>query len=151
MRTNALSSSEVPWPGHFRQVTGLRHEPPELARRPVAEHRARTSSQDRAHPAAFDIAGSVAHEVDTAVDRVQSAAESVLNRPRTNSGSKQLPSGNHAMLSSRQLRQNAIHRTRVAFAPNSGVNATLACWGSQGLGGHRTEPGGAGRGARVAR
>jgi hypothetical protein len=59
------------------------------------------------------------------MDRVQTAADPILDRPTSNSGRKQLLSRDHTMLPLGELRNNAIRSTRVAFAPNSGVDATF--------------------------
>jgi hypothetical protein len=59
------------------------------------------------------------------VDRVQAAPESLLDRSTTDTGCEQLPSRNHTVLPLSHFGKHEIRVTRVAFAPNNGVNATL--------------------------
>jgi len=68
---------------------------------------------------------SVANRVDTAMDLVQPAPKPLLDCSTADSGIEQLSPGDHAMLPLRQSRKNPIRSTRVAFAPNSGVNVNL--------------------------
>jgi hypothetical protein len=82
----------------------------------------------------------VANGIDTAVDRVQPAPQSLVDRAAADPGGKQLLSCHHAVLPLRQFREDPIRGTRVAFAPNSVVNATLVLrWGIAALVGHGSD------------
>jgi hypothetical protein len=66
------------------------------------------------------------------MDRVQSAADPIVNRPPTDARLHQLPATHHPMLSARKLSEQTIHITSAAFAPNNLVNAALVP-GSHGI------------------
>jgi hypothetical protein len=56
---------------------------------------------------------------------MQPTSHPLVNRPSADAGIEQLPPRDNAMLPLGQSRKDSIHIARVAFAPNSVVNATL--------------------------
>jgi hypothetical protein len=132
-------------------MAGARNQAPKLACRAVAQHRFWPSSKCRSHPAGLNTKNRVADGVDAAMDWVQPATQSLVNRPSANARGQQLPTSCNPMLSFRQLGKYQVRITRAAFAPNSVVNAALVhpCDAPGGDLGHR--PMLAGFGARVGR
>lgn len=126
MGADARPWSKVPWPCHLGDVTGAPHEAPKLPRRSVTQDSVASRSQHSRHPRALDAMRDMADAVDPAMDREKPATDSLVDRPNADPILEQLPTSNYAVLTRRKLRDPLICHTRVAFAPYSWVNATLA-------------------------